>query len=185
MVRLQRKVKIQNTIKVNVQVILLFIFTIFFYLQNMTMLSTTLCNLMMVAAGSGCFFYEISCKKNGITSTVILYTIIMIILAFLCKSVTNNKSIQFILSIVSYSGIALVLLYEDINPKIYKKAYYIAVVWYVMRYLLGLANQYIIAVNGKEQNIFVKGGVLSTDIVLLMLYLLMAVTCYSKGEKVG
>lgn len=53
MVRLQRKVKIQNTIKVNVQVILLFIFTIFFYLQNMTMLSTTLCNLMMVAAQGG------------------------------------------------------------------------------------------------------------------------------------
>lgn len=182
--KIQSISKMRGRIKVRIPIALLFLFILFFYLQNFTMMSTTLCNLIMAVSGAACFLYEAGNRRNNTTRYMILYTIAMISLSFLCKSVSDNKSIQFIVTIMSYSGIAMALLYEDIKPDVYKKIYYIAVFWYIVRHLLGLANQYAVA-DEKNQYIFNKGGALSTDIVLLILYLLMAAAYYRKQEKVG
>lgn len=166
---------IQNS-KINIFLFLLFIFITFFLILNLTSLDRVICNVFMVVSGYLCFFLYMIKKNNakGIFC-LILYALFMFALGCICKLINNNQSWQFLIGIIAYAGIAMVLLEEKISYNIFKNVYYITVVWYILRYFLGLA--------ARDQ--FIKDGTYSTDMVLLLLYILMAYAAQEEQKKIG
>lgn len=162
--------------KTKVSLVGLFIFTVFFCLLNLSSLDSTICNIFMVASGCLCFISKADTRRmSEVKSKILLYVIFMFTLGCICKFVNDNRSWQFLFGVVAYAGIAMVIIEEEIGFNTFKRVYYIVVVWYTLRYLLDLASR----------GVFIKDGVLSTDIALLILYILMVFAAQREQKKVG